>query len=128
MKIRIFLLTMLLAFFMASSAWSLGDIWGHITYKNCECNGTFHTVIIDAVDVSYYLETFIECAAPGGPVYDTNGHPPPPGKYHIYVDFGGAPGACDTQPVVIFDHGDTTERCDLLIFGPSPKPDSPPED
>jgi hypothetical protein len=111
---------------LTSLAWADGRIWGHISYKNCNCHAS-DTVCIRLVSGGPCFFTPVRfCPAP---YYDTYPYTIPPGSYYIYVIPHDGSDCIGCVPLQTFKHGSSNDRCDIESCGPdipNPGPDPGP--
>jgi hypothetical protein len=122
MKLRLIYLTLLLAVGLTTAAWADGRIYGSITYKNCDCH-IDDKVCIRPVSGGEPIYIDVICS-PGGPHYQSFPTTIPPGTYYISVKLHEGSNCVNTF-VQMFVHGNSNDRCDLLVTGPDGNPTRP---
>ncbi len=123
---RNLLITIFLIVFAGATAFADGGFFGSIDYRNCDCsNGPgFDQVKISSTAGGSSTFWSAACGGGGPDGYNTGTQTFPPGWYDIAVVLGISTD-CDKVQLERVYHGTDDQRVNLIVYGPTPKPDAP---
>ncbi len=108
---------------LVSAAGAEHRLYGEISYQGCECAGgaISDQVVIESMTGRFITLLPVICRS-GKAYYDTGAAGLPAGRYRLRLRLNVA-SDCVRSEAVVIQHGTEDQRVDLIVYGPTPKPD-----